>query len=304
MKLRLSPMERLAHRRLALLMTNTESLVVVLGGTGMTGRRITSRLRERGVPVRVASRSGRPPFEWQDRSTWPAVLDGAAAVYLCFSPDLAVPGAAETVADLAREAVGAGARRLVLLSGRGEPGAQRAEDLVRGVADAAGRSWTVVRSSWFVQNFSESFLVDAVRAGDVALPVGDVREPFVDVDDVADVATAALLDDGHAGEVYEVTGPRSLTFREATEEIARAGGHEVGFRTVSFADFATGLAAEGAPPELAEQLAFLFAEVLDGRNERLADGVHRALGRPPRDFADVVRDAAAHGAWAFDGAIR
>jgi uncharacterized protein YbjT (DUF2867 family) len=304
MELRFSPMDRLASRRLARPMTNTGTLVLVLGGTGTTGRRITSRLRERGVLVRIGSRTGEPPFDWHNRSTWPAVLDGATAVYLCYSPDLAVPGAAQTVADLAREAAGAGARRLVLLSGRGEPRAQLAEDLVREVAEAAGVSWTVVRSSWFAQNFSETFLADAVRSGDVALPVGDVREPFVDVDDIADVATAALLDDGHAGELYEVTGPRLLTFREATEEITRAGGRDVAFRTARADEFAADLAAEGVPPELVEQLVVLFAEVLDGRNQGLADGVHRALGRPPRDFADVVRDAASSGAWAFDGATR
>ena len=285
-------------------MTNTESLVVVLGGTGTTGRRITSRLRERGVPVRVGSRAGRPPFEWQDRSTWPAVLDGAAAVYLCYSPDLAVPGAAETVADLAEHAVAAGARRLVLLSGRGEPGAQRAEDLVRGVADAAGVALTVVRSSWFAQDFSESFLRDVVLGGVVALPVGDVREPFVDAQDVADVAVAALIEDGHAGAVYEVTGPRLLTFAEATEEITRATGREITFQPVSREHFTAALAAEGAPAEAVELMSFLFTEVLDGRNARLADGVHRALGRPPRDFADAVRDAAVRGAWSSAGASR
>jgi uncharacterized protein YbjT (DUF2867 family) len=280
-------------------MTTTTDTVLILGGTGLTGRRITSRLGERGVPVRVGSRAGRPPFDWQDRSTWPAVLDGASAVYLCFSPDLAIPGAAETVGDLARAALRAGAHRLVLLSGRGEPGAQWAETLVRRTADAVGADWTVVRSSWFAQDFSESFLLDTVRAGVVALPVGDVREPFVDAEDVAEVAAAALLDDGHAGEIYELTGPRLLTFGEATAEIAHASGREIAVRPVSHSEHQAMLTAQGLPADVIEFMGFLFAEVLDGRNARLTDGVQRALGRPPADFADFARRAAASGAWAL-----
>ena len=282
----------------------TTAPVLVLGGTGMTGRRITTRLRDRGVPVRVGSRAGRPPFDWMDRSTWPAVVAGTSAVYLCYSPDLALPGAAETVADLAHAATSAGAQRLVLLSGRGEAGAQHAEALVRRCAEAAGADWTVVRSSWFAQNFSESFLLDAVRAGEVALPVGDVREPFVDAEDIADVATAALLDDGHAGQVYEVTGPRLLTFAEATEEIARATGREIAFRPVSAAEFGGQLAAEGLPADVLQLMDFLFTEVMDGRNAAVADGVQRALGRPPRDFADVASIVATGDTWIPAGAGR
>jgi uncharacterized protein YbjT (DUF2867 family) len=282
----------------------TTAPVLVLGGTGMTGRRITTRLQNRGVPVRVGSRAGRPPFDWNDRSTWSAVVAGTSAVYLCYSPDLALPGAAETVADLADATTAAGAQRLVLLSGRGEAGAQHAEALVGRSAETAGADWTVVRASWFAQNFTESFLLDAVRAGTVALPVGDVREPFIDAEDIADVVTVALLDDGHAGEIYEVTGPRLLTFAEATGEIARATGRAISFRPVTAAEFGASLAADGLPADVLQLMDFLFTEVMDGRNASLADGVQRALGRAPRDFADVASRAAAGGVFSPVGAGR
>jgi uncharacterized protein YbjT (DUF2867 family) len=270
-----------------------QDLILVTGGTGKSGRRVVSRLVAAGQPVRVASRTQGTRFDWEDRATWAPALDGVAAAYLAYHPDLAAPGAAETVGAFAELAAERGVRRLVLLSGRGEEEAQRAEALVR----AAGVAWTVVRCAWFAQNFSESLFAEPVVAGELALPVDRVREPFVDLEDVADVAVAALTDDGHAGRVYELTGPRLLSFAEAAAEIAEAVGRPVRFVPIALEAFDAALADVGVDPGARALLAYLFGEVLDGRNETLADGVQRALGREPRDFRAFARDAAAAGAW-------
>jgi uncharacterized protein YbjT (DUF2867 family) len=267
--------------------------VLVLGGTGKTGRRIAARLEERGVPTRIGSRSADPPFSWEDRMTWVPALRGARAVYISYYPDVAVPGSSEIVGSLAKLAVGQGVERIVLLSGRGEEEAERAEQAVR----AADPRATIVRSSWFNQNFSESFFLDGVLAGELALPVNGVAEPFVDADDVADVAVAALTEPGHGGELYEVTGPRLMTFADAVAEIGRARRRDVRFQPVSIDDYAAALRAEGLPDDVVWLVTYLFTEVLDGRNQSLTDGVQRALGRPPKDFRDYARDAAAAGAW-------
>ncbi|HWD42893.1 MAG TPA: NmrA family transcriptional regulator, partial [Actinomycetota bacterium] len=266
---------------------------LVLGGTGKTGRRVAERLRARDVPVRVGSRSGEPRFDWDVPATWAPALQGAQAAYISYAPDLAVPGGAEAVDSFARLAGELGVRRLVLISGRGEPEAQRAEQLVL----ASGPDGTVVRCSWFDQNFSEDYLREPVLAGEVALPAGDVPEPFVDADDIADVAVAALTEDGHVGQLYELTGPRSLTFAEAAAEIARASGRQVRYVPVSLEQHAAEAAAHGVPSEVVELLTYLFSEVMDGRNAATTDGVRRALGRDPRDFADYARAAAATGVW-------
>jgi uncharacterized protein YbjT (DUF2867 family) len=265
--------------------------ILVLGGTGKTGRRVVERLAARGIPVRVGSRFGEPPFDWDDRSTWAPVLDGIGAVYVSHYLD-ALPGAAETVGSFADLAVQRGAQRLVLLSGRGEPEAERVEQAVR---DSAAEL-TILRSTWFAQNFEDGWR-ELVLGGEVALPAGDTLEPFVDVDDIADVAVAALTDQRHVGQVYELTGPRLLTFAEAIGEISRALGREIRYVPVSIEEFAAAAAEQGVPGDLIELLAYLFSEVLDGRNAHLADGVQRALGRQPRDFADYARDAAATGVW-------
>lgn len=277
--------------------TSESPTTLVLGGTGKTGRRIVARLQALGCSTRVGSRSGEPPFDWQDQTTWPAVLPNVRAVYISFYPDLAVPGAADSVGAFAALAADRGVGRLVLLSGRGEPEAQRAEALVR----EAGPEWTVVRSSWFSQNFSESFLLDDVRSGVVALPVDGVREPFVDVEDIVDVAVAALTGDGHAGRVYEVTGPRLLTFAQAVREIAAETGREVRFEPLSMDEYTSAMTEQNVQSEAARLFRYLFTEVLDGRNSHLSDGVQSALGRPPRDFRAYVRAAAGTGVWAEAG---
>ncbi|HEY8581780.1 MAG TPA: NAD(P)H-binding protein [Capillimicrobium sp.] len=278
-------------------MTNTEQLpqrpVAVLGATGKTGRRIVDRLRARDVPVRLGSRSAEPAFDWQDRATWRPLVRGARAVYAAYSPDLALPGAAEAVEHLAELAVEEGVERLVLLSGRGEEEAQRAERLVQAVPIDS----TIVRCSWFMQNFSEGLMAEGVAAGVLALPVGDVPEPFVDCDDIADVAVAALTEDGHAGELYELTGPRALSFADAVATIAAATGRPARFETAGADAFAAELRAAGLSAGDVDGILYLFTEILDGRNTQTADGVQRALGRPPRGIEDYARDAAAAGAW-------
>jgi uncharacterized protein YbjT (DUF2867 family) len=265
---------------------------LITSGTSKTGRRVAERLEVRGQPVRIGSRSGEPPFDWEDRTTWAPVLEGVGSVYISHYLD-ALPGAAETVGPFAELAVANGVRRQVLVGGRGEPEADRVEEAVRD----AGGELTILRSTWFAQNFSEGGFLDFVLNGEVTLPAGDTPEPFVDVDDIADVAVAALTEEGHEGELYELTGPRLLTFEEAVDEIARAANRELRYVPVSMQEFESILAEADVPAEVQWLLKYLFTEVLDGRNAHVADGVHRALGREPRDFADYARDAAATGVW-------
>jgi uncharacterized protein YbjT (DUF2867 family) len=273
-------------------MNTHEDLTLVLGGTGKTGGRVVKRLTARGLPVRVGSRSGEPRFDWEDRSTWDRVLHGVGSAYVSHYWD-AIPGAAETLGSFAELAVKTGVPRLVLLAGRGEPEAEEAEKAVR----STGADLTVLRSTWFAQNFSESYWQEQVQGNEVALPAGDTPEPFVDADDIADVAVAALTDDRHIGELYELTGPRLLTFAEAVLEISRAVGRDIRYVPISIGDFAAAAAEQGVPSEVVEMLTFTFGEVLDGRNARLANGVQGALGREPRDFAAYARRAAATGVW-------
>ena len=238
--------------------------------------------------TRLASRSTPTRFDWEDETTWETALDDAQAAYLTFYPDLAVPWAAERVGKVARLAVQRGVERLVLLSGRGEHQVWPAERAAR----EAGAALTVIRCAWFCQNFSEGHLLEPILQGELALPGGSVREPFVDVDDVADVVVAALTDERHAGLIYDLTGPELLSFDDAVREIGRVSGRSVRYTPVSGTEYAAILAPH-LPAADVSFMVELFTQLLDGHNALLTDGVERALGRKPRAFREYARGAAA-----------
>jgi uncharacterized protein YbjT (DUF2867 family) len=272
--------------------TMTNNTILVIGSTGKTGKRVADQLEARGVPIRHGSRSADIPFDWDDPKTWAPALAGVDKVYLTYYPDLAVPGSVDAIRGLTEMAEDAGVRHIVLLSGRNEAEAEKAEDVVK----ASGLPWTIVRCAFFAQNFNEGAWLDEVLAGAVSLPVDDVQEPFVDVDDIADVVVAALTEDRHVGQLYELTGPRLLSFRDAVAEIGNAAGRDIAFVSVPIDQYTAMLTEYGLPQDFVWLLNHLFTEVL-GSKAQLADGVQRALGREPKDFADYAREAAATGVW-------
>lgn len=269
------------------------SPILVIGATGKTGRRVADRLEAAGHPVRRAARHTQTPFDWDDPATWGPALQGMRAAYITYFPDLAFPTAPEKIAALTRAAAETGTEKLVLLSGRGETHAQTCEDILR----RSGLDYTLVRASWFAQNFSEGYLHGQVMEGTIALPAGNVAEPLVDIDDIAEVAVAALTDARHANQEYDITGPHLLTFHEVAAELGRATGRPVRYQPISleqFHELATGMGGT----MLADVFTEVCREVFDGRNATLGDGVERGLGRPPRSFADFCTSTAATGVWA------
>jgi uncharacterized protein YbjT (DUF2867 family) len=276
-------------------MSNAKSKkeILVIGSKGKTGSRIFQRLTERNWPVRAGSRSADPSFDWYNDTTWAAALENIYAVYITFQPDLAAPGSADIISRFTKLAANSGVKKLVLLSGRGEPEAQECEQIVIN----AGLDWTIIRASWFAQNFSESFALESILAEYVELPAGNIGEPFIDVDDIADIAVAALTEEGHDGELYEVTGPRLLTFQQAVKEIGDATGRPIIYKQVTMEEYSSMLAEYQVPGEYISLLSYLFTEVLDGRNASVCDGVERALGRKATDFSEFIRKAMAAEVW-------
>lgn len=265
---------------------------LVVGATGKTGSRVANRLEALNLPVRRASRSATVPFDWETPESWSAVLDGVGAAYVTYFPDLAFPGAVEKVAALAEAARVAGVGRLVLLSGRGEHHARLGEEAVR----RSGVDYTLVRASWFAQNFSEGYLRDPVLNGVLPIPGGDIAEPIIDVDDIADVAVAALTEPQHGGKLYEVTGPRLLGFAQMAEILSASLGRQITHIPITFDDFHTAIAQAGGD-FVADVFTAIARETLDGRNAQITDGVMQALGRPARDFAEFAQQAAWEGKW-------
>jgi uncharacterized protein YbjT (DUF2867 family) len=266
---------------------------LIIGGTGKTGRRVAQRLNAMGRPIRIGSRHATPIFDWTDPDSWPEALAGCDRAYVTFQPDLALPGADAVIGAFARVAVAVGCRRLVLLSGRGEEGAHRSEDALID----SGANWTVVRAAFFVQNFTESFWAEELAQGSLTLIEHQVAEPFIDLDDLADVVVTALTNPDHIGTIHEVTGPRLVTFEEIAAEVAMLTGRPVRYAELEPDAYIAVLVAAGLPEQDAAGLAYVFAEVLDGRNAQLTSTVRDVLGREPRDVAEVLKEAAAAGVW-------
>ncbi|MFF7780214.1 NmrA family NAD(P)-binding protein [Streptomyces tanashiensis] len=276
--------------------TKNTKPILVLGGTGKTGRRVVSRLGARGYEVRAASRKGPARFDWHDENTWEPVLDGVGAAYLV---DSMRSDAAASLSAFGKLAASGGVERLVLLSHRDwvVPEGEEKLPCERAVRES-GAEWTLLKPAWFAQNFSEDpFFRSQVADGEMVWSAGAGTEPFVDVEDIADVAVAALTEDGHAGQAYELSGPRLLTLGAVAEEIARETGRAITYRPVTPDDFTTHAADRGLPEDFTALLNTLFGWISENRFATLGDGVQRALGREPRDFTEYVRATAATGIW-------
>lgn len=270
----------------------TNQPILVIGATGKTGSRVAAKLEAKGLPVRRGSRNSETAFDWDNTATWAPALDGVDKAYVTYFPDLAFPGAVEKLEAFTVEAKKSGLKHIVLLSGRGEHFASLGEEVVRN----SGLPFTIVRAAWFAQNFSEGYLRDPILDGVLPMPGGDIQEPIIDIDDIADVVVASLTEEGHLGQRYEVTGPRLMTFAEMAGVLSDALRRDVQHIPISFEDFHANVAAAG-DDFVADVFTQIARETLDGRNAYVADGVERALGRKPRDFAQFAQTAIAVGAW-------
>ena len=273
------------------------SPILIIGKTAKTGWRVDQRLQAMGYQTRAVSRSTTPVFDWEDQSIWRQAMAGMSSAYVTFHPDLAIPSAEQTIKNFVAMAEKMGIQHVVLLSGRGEEGARRAEIALQ----KSGLHWNVIRASWFMQNFSESFMIDGILNGELILPAENIPEPFIDIDDIADVAVAALTKPHLRNQLFEVSGPRALTFAECAREISTEVGYPVQYNQVPIDTFLDTLKQDGAPDPMLWLMRELFTVVFDGRNAKPTFGVEEALGRPATDFSEFVRKAAKTGVWERSG---
>jgi uncharacterized protein YbjT (DUF2867 family) len=267
--------------------------ILVLGGTGKTGRRVVERLKTLTLPFTIGSRKAQPSFDWENSRNWADVLKDINKVYITFQPDLAVPSALQAITKFVETAKKSGVEYLVLLSGRGEKEAQVCENVVIN----SGMKWTVIRASWFMQNFSENFLLDSILSNEVILPTIKALEPFVDADDIADVVVAALTEDKHAHKIYELTGPELLSFELATSIIAKKLKRDISYTEISMDAYVAALKSYQLPDNFILLMQYLFTEVLDGRNESLSNDIENILGRRPTSFDAYADKTANTGIW-------
>ena len=267
--------------------------ILVLGSTGKTGKRVAERLQNLKIPIRLGSRNQEPSFNWDNAANWEAVLTDIESVYITFQPDLAVPQAVEKIKLFTEIAKSKNIKKLVLLSGRGEKEAQVCEQLII----RSGLEWTIIRASWFMQNFSENFLLDSVMSNEVVLPTIKSLEPFIDADDIADVVVIVLTDTQHTGKIYELTGSELISFKTAVTLIANEINRRITYTEISMDEYVAMLKSYQLPDDFIWLIKYLFSEVLDGRNESLTNDVETILNRKPTSFKEYAIKTAKTGIW-------
>lgn len=271
-----------------------KSNILVIGGTGKTGRRVVEQLQKQGVEPRIGSRSASPSFDWDNKDTWVDALEGIDRMYVTYYPDLAVPGAKKAIESLTYLAKELGVQKMVLLSGKGEVEAEACEQIVMG----SGMDYTIVRASWFNQNWSESFFLEPILSGEVALPMSDVLIPFVDADDIAEVAAKVLLDDQYNGEIVEVTGPELVTFKDIVATIAQVNDIKLNFYDITLEQYVEGMKQMQLPSDVVWLIEYLFSHVLTNPdNQKVTHDIEKVLERPAKKFRNYVEETAKTGVW-------
>lgn len=274
-------------------MRNKEHILVI-GGTGKTGRKVVEKLIKKDYNVRIGSRNLNPSFDWEKPENWAKSVAGMDMIYITFQPDLAVPGALEAIEKLVKVAIKENVKKLVLLSGKGE----REAELCEQVVIHSGIDHTIIRASWFSQNFSESFFLEPILNGFVALPHAEAKVPYVDTGDIADVAVEVLLNKKHNNKIYELTGPELYSFNEVIAYISNATNREINFTSISLSSYVKAMKQQGVPGDFIWLIEYLFSEVLNNPNNSLiTNDIEKILGRPAKDFKTYVNETALTGVW-------
>lgn len=268
--------------------------ILVIGGTGKTGLRVVKQLQQEGIEPRIGSRNASPSFDWENKDTWVEALTGIESVYITFYPDLAIPSAKESITSLVQLAGELGVKKAVLLSGKGEKEAEVCEQIVIN----SGMDYTIVRASWFNQNWSESFFLEPIVSGVVALPMADIPIPFVDAEDIAAVAIKALLSDTYNGKVIEVTGPELVTFKDIIHTIAKATDREITFHDVTLEEYVGHMRQMKVPEDVIWLIEYLFSNVLTNPNNQIVThDIEQVLGRKAKSFTQYALETAQTGIW-------
>ncbi len=271
-----------------------KSNILVIGGTGKTGRRVVEQLQNKGIKPRIGSRNSTPSFDWNNKNTWTNVLTDIEKMYVTYYPDLAVPGAKEAIESLTYLAKELGVKKIVLLSGKGETEAEACEKIIID----SGMKYTIVRASWFNQNWSESFFLEPILSGEVALPMSNVLIPFVDANDIAEVAATVLLDDSYNGEIIEVTGPELITFKQIVNIISNASNRNLNFYDITLEQYVEGMKKMQIPDDVVWLIEYLFSHVLTNpKNQLVINDIERVLGRKAKSFLEYARETAKTGIW-------
>lgn len=266
--------------------------ILVTGGTGTTGRRISAQLAARGLCYRAATRRPKTEndirFDWADETTWAAALDGVARIYLVAPTGVSEP--LPVMIPFLELAIRTGVKRFVLLSASSlEPGGPMMGMVHSWLRDRAPE-WVVLRPTWFMQNFSEQQHLGPIRdEGAIYTATDGGRIGFIDAEDIATVAVEALSQPEFASGDIILTGPAAISYDDVAKTLSDVLDHPVQHHHLSVAELAARhVDCSDLPQSYADTLAAMDASIASGSEDRVTDAVALIVGRPARSLADFI----------------
>jgi uncharacterized protein YbjT (DUF2867 family) len=273
--------------------------VFVVGAMGNVGSRVAAHLTDVGRAVRAATRwpeaydgPAEPVrFDFTDPGTHAPAVEGAGSAFVMTPADVE---AYPQLIPFMQTAADAGVRRIVLMTAMGVD--QAPDDVPLRAAELhleqGDQEHTLLRPNWFMQNFLTYWRGMIEADGVMRLPAAEAETRFIDTDDIAAVAAAALTRDGHDGQGYTLTGPEAFTYHEAAEVLSDASGRDIRYEPVSDEEARNILTEAGLDAEYAGMLVGLFQNVKAGHAAPVTPAVEQVTGRPPRSLEAFARDNA------------
>ncbi|MDV3249844.1 NmrA family NAD(P)-binding protein [Devosia sp. BK] len=265
--------------------------ILITGATGTTGSALTRHLNTAEADFVRATRKPDGPhdrqFDWRDGQSYDLALDGVSKIYLVAPTDTSEPLA--VMLPFLEQAIEGGVEKFVLLSASSLPRGGPMTGAVHEWLAEQDVNWSVLRPTWFMQNFVTQHLSSIHEDNAIYSATGQGRVPFIDASDIAAVAARVLLDSSLVQNADIVlTGPQSLTYADVAAVLSKISGRTIRHINLTPEQLAARHRANGLPDDYATTLALMDAAIAEGSEDRVSAGVADITGRAPNDLEAVL----------------
>lgn len=272
-------------------------MYLILGATGNIGSALVKQLVTKGIRPRLGVRNVKKaqdlwgtqvdyvPFDFSKPETFQAAFQQIEKCFFIAAHKNPGP----SVEAMLKVAAAQKLKHIVFSSGSSTADIEGKPlfEVEKHVRESA-IPWTILRPGWFMQNFA-TWLGQTIREeGILYLPAADSKTAFIDVDDIAAVAAMVLINEGHHGQVYTLTGPEALDHFEVAKMLSQHLGQPVQYQPQSREDYIATMTKRGWTNEAAAYVADLYKVVKTGKENRVSQDVEHILNRQPNNFLQFL----------------
>lgn len=274
--------------------------ILVTGATGTIGQALIKQLQTKNADFvagvrnveeakkKLPSVSNFVEFDFSNSATYEGAVENIDSVFVLGPP--IVLNLEELVAPFLDFLKGKGINRVVYLSALGSENMKLLTfhtTLTQKIKDD-GFDYTILKPSFFAQNFKNYEWENITERGVVYVPAGTGKAGFVDVNDIAAVAAAALTEDGHSGKTYEITGPEILGYQDAANLLSEVMGKQIVYPNPTPEEFGATLKQAGAPDFIASYMIDVYSMILNNHVNVLSNHVEEVTGKKPTTLKSVL----------------